>query len=55
MTLFFIRMYFLCSFLFICLFSASRMNKTIVVFLKREALVNELTVNEIWLKETFAF
>lgn len=33
--------------------SASRMNKAIVVFLKSEALVNELTVNGIWVKETF--
>lgn len=33
--------------------SASRMNKAVVVFLKSEALVNELTVNGIWVKETF--
>ncbi len=33
--------------------SASRMNKAIVGFLKSEALVNELTVNGIWVKETF--
>lgn len=33
--------------------SASRMNKAVVVFLKSEALVNELTVNGIWVKEAF--
>lgn len=33
--------------------SASRMNKAIVVFLKTEALVSELTVSGIWVKETF--
>lgn len=33
--------------------SASRMNKAVVVFLKSEALVNELTVSGIWVKETF--
>lgn len=33
--------------------SASRMNKAVVVFLKTEALINELTVSGIWVKETF--
>lgn len=33
--------------------SASRMNKAVVVFLKTEALVNDLTVSGIWVKETF--
>ncbi len=33
--------------------SASRMNKAVVVFLKSESLVNELTVSGIWVKETF--
>lgn len=33
--------------------SASRMNKAVVVFLKSESLVNELTVSRIWVKETF--
>lgn len=33
--------------------SASRMNKAVVVFLKSESLVNELTVSGIWIKETF--
>lgn len=33
--------------------SASRMNKAVVVFLKSELLVNELTVSGIWVKETY--
>ncbi len=33
--------------------SASRMNKAVVVFLKSEPLVNELTVSGIWVKEMF--
>jgi len=33
--------------------SASRMNKAVVVFLKSEALVNQLTVSGIWVKEAF--
>ncbi len=33
--------------------SASRMNKAMVVFLKSEPLVNELTVSGIWVKEMF--
>ncbi|XP_050957201.1 uncharacterized protein LOC127158092 [Labeo rohita] len=33
--------------------SASRMYKAIVVFLKSEALVNQLTVSGVWVKESF--
>lgn len=33
--------------------SASRMNKAVVVFLKSESLINELTVSGIWVKEAF--
>ncbi len=33
--------------------SASRMNKAVVVFLKSDSLVNQLTVSGIWVKETF--
>lgn len=29
------------------------MNKAVVVFLKSEAFVTELTVNRVWVKETF--
>ncbi len=31
--------------------SASRMNKAVVVFLKTESLINQLTVSGIWVKE----
>lgn len=33
--------------------SASRMNKAVVVFLKTESLINQLTVSGIWVKEMF--
>lgn len=33
--------------------SASRMNKAVVVFLKSESLVNDLTVSGVWVKETY--
>lgn len=33
--------------------SASRMNKAIVVFLKSESLINQLTVSGLWIKEAF--
>lgn len=33
--------------------SASRMNKSIVVFLKSDSMVNQLTVSGIWVKEKF--
>ncbi len=33
--------------------SASRMNKAVVVFLKTESLINQLTVSGIWVKEKF--
>lgn len=33
--------------------SASRMNKAIVVFLKTESLINQLTVSGLWVKEAF--
>ncbi len=33
--------------------SASRMNKAMVVFLKTEPLVNQLTESRIWIKEVF--
>jgi len=33
--------------------SASRMNKAVIVFLKTEQLVNQVSENGLWIKETF--